>query len=239
MSGLLLGESLHTAHVGTISQWEPGAPVVEKLQVQLAKWFCSTCWERTSCCNNRRRWLSSLGTFLSSASLNNHLRCDLSTGDALQPPPIITELHLPTTKRSCEPVCRRSRQSDSISACWSGVTFYRKKYLWVTWDGMRPVVSYRKIQWHPSLGSSFTIALGGGQKIVVVGLSFLQACLEMMYHLPLHNPLLYSAHPIIHAVHPNQLQAYNLPSSLNRAPQEHAEQTRWLELKSLCPPNQQ
>lgn len=58
--------------------------------------------------------------------------------------------------------------------------------------------------------------------IVVVELSFLHACLEMKYPLLLHlivppNPFHYFAHPIIHSIHPNQMQAYRLPqvTSLN------------------------
>lgn len=68
--------------------------------------------------------------------------------------------------------------------------------------------------------------LGRWAVIVAVGLSFLHACLEMKYPLLLHlivppDPFHYFAHPIIHSIHPNQLQASRLSSSLLSTAHEH------------------
>lgn len=72
-------------------------------------------------------------------------------------------LHYQTTKNKLWTiVCITYYQSDNISAWWSGVAFYRKIPVGHLRRDEFRVGSYRKIQWHLSLASSFTMALGGG-----------------------------------------------------------------------------
>lgn len=151
-----------------INQWEPGVWTVKKLQVQLAKKnkkyrFCSLCIENSSCYNDVRRWLSSLWTRLSTSTWDG-ITPSLTASRSYSLWNIATYCTTlkTTTTKSCELVCLTYCQSDNISAWWSGVTFYRKIPAGHLRRDEFRVVSYRKIQWHLSHGSSFTMALGGG-----------------------------------------------------------------------------